>query len=104
MFEAISKIIIFSVLGVACSFIYAWMFSVIWAWFAVPAGLVALPYAAFLAVTFLISIAGIMTTPIRKSDLEDKGHDISMVVGVAITKIIVALSILGLAGLVFLLL
>lgn len=102
--EALGKLVLNMGLGLVTSLFYAWAFSVIWGWFAIPAGLMALPYTAFLALTLMVSIAGIMVLPIRKKDLESDDSDTAWIFVISIVKVIVVLTVLGMAGLLFLML
>ena len=100
--EALGKLVLNMGLSLTASLFYAWAFSVIWGWFAIPAGLMALPYTAFLALTIMVSIAGIMVQPIRRKDIENADSDTAWIFVITLVKIIVVLAVLGMAGLLFL--
>ena len=96
--EALGKFVVGIGVGTGAALFIAWAMSVLWVWFAVPAGAVALPYFAFLGVSFAISLVSTWTT--SQKDLDAAAEtSLGKSVGTTVVKAFAILILLGVAGL-----
>lgn len=100
LFQLIGEFLFTVTLGVATMLCYAWVASLMWAWFLVPSGLMILPYAAFVGIFLLIGLANMYLASITPKKLEEsKEASWAFSTGVAVLKILLAFVVLGAASL-----
>lgn len=85
--------------GVLSLLVFAWVASVMWGWFMIPAGLMAMPYTAFVGAFFLIGLANLYHVSFTKKKLEEAQETSwAFSFGMTILKIVLAGLSLGIAA------